>query len=306
MSSSFDMPKRASEKPVWKLPHPIIPFSGNPESLKSVTISSNSETPTPLTKPRAKSLSAVDVERCTKPCKDSHKKNSLKKLLNMKLSICFMKSDLQKFWSKHSHLGDTTSGSLAGGEQRGSESDWHGLLVGEEKRSKPIKAYSADNYSLESHKKRKKLRGHTSAANGPRAESLDDQMLSRESSLQAPCKSVTSDCVPEYENIRHYEEIPEYENLPFVMAMGKLPSWNDGTPAAWRTLMQMCMRYRSRMKLQTASSNSDPDTSIPVLEHPRRDKVIWTLVLVTFLQMKRKSSTVQMKMMSALLLVKGA
>ena len=43
-----------------------------------------------------------------------------------------------------------------------------------------------------------------------------------------------------------------------------------------------------------------------VLEHPRRDKVIWTLVLVTFLQMKRKSSTVQMKMMSALVLVKGS
>ena len=43
-----------------------------------------------------------------------------------------------------------------------------------------------------------------------------------------------------------------------------------------------------------------------VLEHPWRDKVIWTLVLVTFLQMKRKSSTVQMKMMSALVLVKGS
>ena len=43
-----------------------------------------------------------------------------------------------------------------------------------------------------------------------------------------------------------------------------------------------------------------------VLEHPRRDTVIWTLVFVTFLQMKRKSATVQMKMMSALLLVKGS
>ena len=233
MSSSFDMPKRASEKPVWKLPHPIIPFSGNPESLKSVTMSSNSETPRALTKPRAKSLSAMDVERCTKPCKDSHKKNSFKKLLNMKLSICFMKSDFQKFWSKNSQLGETTSGSLAGGEQKvaGGESDWHGLLVGEEKRGKAIKAYSADHCSLESHKKRKKLRGQTSAANGPRAESLDDQMLSRESSLQAPCKSVTSDCAPEYENIRHYEEIPEYENLPFVMAMGKTPEleWQNSS-----------------------------------------------------------------------------
>ncbi|XP_006179932.1 FYVE, RhoGEF and PH domain-containing protein 6 isoform X2 [Camelus ferus] len=221
VSPSFDMPKRTSEKPVWKLPHPIIPFSGNPESLKSVSISSNSEPSTALTKPRAKSLSAVDMERCTKPCKDSQKKSSLKKLLNMKLSICFMKSDFQKFWSKSSQLGDTTSGNLLGGERKGSESDWHGLLVGEEKRNKPIKAYSADNYSLESQKKRKKSRGQTSAANGPRAESLDDQMLSRESSSQAPCKSVTSGCVPEYENIRHYEEIPEYENLPFIMAVGK-------------------------------------------------------------------------------------
>ncbi|XP_034843715.1 FYVE, RhoGEF and PH domain-containing protein 6 isoform X3 [Mirounga leonina] len=225
MSSSFDMPKRASEKPVWKLPHPILPFSGNPESLKSVTISSNSELSTAITKPRAKSLSAMDAERCTKPCKDTQKKNSLKKLLNMKLSICFMKSDFQKFWSKNSQLGDTTAGSLSGGERKGIESDEserHGMLV-EEKRSKPIKAYSADNYSLESQKKRKKSRGQTSAANGPRAESLDDQMLSRESSSQAPCKSITSGCAPEYENVRHYEEIPEYENLPFIMAMGKTP-----------------------------------------------------------------------------------
>ncbi|XP_068417651.1 FYVE, RhoGEF and PH domain-containing protein 6 isoform X1 [Eschrichtius robustus] len=245
VSSSFDMPKRASEKPVWKLPHPIIPFSGNPESLKFVTISSNSEPPTALTKPRAKSLSAVDAERCTKPCKDSQKKNSLKKLLNMKLSICFMKSDFQKFWSKSSQLGDATSGSLAGGERKGSESDWHGLLV-EEKRNKPIKAYSTDNYSLESQKKRKKSRGQTSAANGPRAESLDDQLLSRESSSQAPCKSVISGCAPEYENIRHYEEIPEYENLPFIMTVGKTPE----------------------LEWQNSSSVEDTDANVYEVEEP--------------------------------------
>ncbi|XP_077628289.1 FYVE, RhoGEF and PH domain-containing protein 6 isoform X2 [Crocuta crocuta] len=222
MSSSFDTTKRTSEKPVWKLPHPILPFSGNPESLKSVTVSSNSEPSTAMTKPRAKSLSAMDVERCTKPCKDSQKKNSFKKLLNMKLSICFMKSDFQKFWFKNSQVGDTTTGSLSGGERKGIESDWHGTSVGE-KKSKPIKAYSADNYSLDSQKKRKKSRGQISAANGPRADSLDDQMLSRESSSPTPCKSMTSGCAPEYENIRHYEEIPEYENLPFIMAIGKTP-----------------------------------------------------------------------------------
>ncbi|XP_032154113.1 FYVE, RhoGEF and PH domain-containing protein 6 [Sapajus apella] len=246
VSPSFDKPKRASEKPVWKLPHPILPFSGNPESLKSVTISSNSEPSTALTKPRAKSLSAVDMEKCAKPCKDSTKKNSFKKLLNMKLSICFMKSDFQKFWSKSSHFADTTTGHLSGGEQKGIESDWHGLLVGKEKRSKPMKAYSTDNYILESQKKRKKSRGQTSAANGLRAESLDDQMLSRESSSQAPCKSVTSLCAPEYENIRHYEEIPEYENLPFIMAIGKTPE----------------------LKWQNASSMEDTDANVYEVEEP--------------------------------------
>ncbi|XP_058424603.1 FYVE, RhoGEF and PH domain-containing protein 6 isoform X2 [Diceros bicornis minor] len=246
VSSSFDMPKRASEKPVWKLPHPILPFSGNPESLKSVTISSNSEPSTALTKPRAKSLSAMDVEKCTKPCKDSQKKNSLKKLLNMKLSLCFMKSDFQKFWSKSSQLGDTTAGSLSGREPKGIESDWHGLLVGEEKRSKPVKAYSIENYSLESQKKRKKSRGQTSAANGPRAESLDDQMLSRESSSQASCKSLTSVCAPEYENVRHYEEIPEYENLPFIMAVGKTPE----------------------LEWQNSSSVEDSDANVYEVEEP--------------------------------------
>nr|XP_054519388.1 FYVE, RhoGEF and PH domain-containing protein 6 isoform X3 [Pan troglodytes] len=246
VSSSFDMPKRASEKPVWKLPHPILPFSGNPEFLKSVTVSSNSEPSTALTKPRAKSLSAMDVEKCTKPCKDSTKKNSFKKLLSMKLSICFMKSDFQKFWSKSSQLGDTTTGHLSSGEQKGIESDWQGLLVGEEKRSKPIKAYSTENYSLESQKKRKKSRDQTSAANGLRAESLDDQMLSRESSSQAPYKSVTSLCAPEYENICHYEEIPEYENLPFIMAI----------------------RKTQELEWQNSSSMEDTDANVYEIEEP--------------------------------------
>ncbi|XP_016077257.1 PREDICTED: FYVE, RhoGEF and PH domain-containing protein 6 isoform X2 [Miniopterus natalensis] len=242
--SSFDMNKRTSEKPVWKLPHPILPFTGNPESLKSISISSNSEFSTTLTKPRAKSLSAVDMDRCTKPCKDSQKKNSFKKLLNMKLSICFMKSDFQKFWSKSSQLEDTTASMLSGGEGKGIENDWHGSL--EEKKNKPIKSYSADNYSLESQKKRKQSRGQTSATNGPRAESLDDQMLSGGATSQPPCKSVTSDCAPEYENVRHYEEIPEYENFPFVMAVGK-------------TL---------ELERQNSSSMEDTDTNVYEMEEP--------------------------------------
>ncbi|XP_073940247.1 FYVE, RhoGEF and PH domain-containing protein 6 isoform X2 [Castor canadensis] len=216
-SSSFDAPGSTSEKPVWKLPRPILPFFGNPESLKSVIVSSYSEPSTSLTKRRAKSLSAMDMGRCTKPCKDAPKKNSFKKLLNVKLSLCLMKSDFQKLWSRGSQLGDASAGNLSSGEQKGID------LVVEEKRSKPTKAYSADNYSPESQKKRKKSWGQTGPANGLRTESLDDQMLSRDSSFQAPCKTVTTSCAPEYENIRHYEEIPEYENLPFILARGKTP-----------------------------------------------------------------------------------
>lgn len=109
---------------------------------------------------------------------------------------------------------DATAGSVLSREPKGLESDWQGLVTGEEKRSKPSKAYSAENCSLESPKG--KSWGQTRAANGQRAESLDDQMLSRDSPS-------TRDCAPEYENVRHYEEIPEYENLPFVLAGGKAP-----------------------------------------------------------------------------------
>ncbi|XP_075810312.1 FYVE, RhoGEF and PH domain-containing protein 6 isoform X2 [Microtus pennsylvanicus] len=215
VSPSFsDMPNPTSEKPVWKLPHPILPFPGSPESLKRVTLSLNNEPASSLTKPRAKSLSAVDTDRCDKPCKDPPKRTSFKKLINVKLSIGFIKSDFQKFRSKSCQPVDATIGPLLSREPKGLESDWQGLVTGEEKRSKPSKAYSAENCSLGSPKG--KSRGQTRAANGQRAESLDDQMLSRDSPS-------TRDCAPEYENVRHYEEIPEYENLPFVLAGGKAP-----------------------------------------------------------------------------------
>uniref|UniRef100_A0A8C5KU42 FYVE, RhoGEF and PH domain containing 6 n=1 Tax=Jaculus jaculus TaxID=51337 RepID=A0A8C5KU42_JACJA len=237
-SSSFDMPKLTSEKPVWKLPHPILPFVGNPESLKCITVFSNNESPVALTKPRAKSLSAVDMDRCNKPYKEAPKKTSIRKLLNVKLSIGFMKSDFQKFRSRSSQHGDVTAGSLSSGEQKGVESEWHGLRKGEEKRSKPTKAYSADNCSLES-QKGKMSRGQASVASSQRAESLDDHILSRESSSQV-------DHAPEYENIRHYEEIPEYENLPFIMAAGKAP----------------------QLEWQNSSSVEDPDANVYEVEKP--------------------------------------
>ncbi|XP_004844989.1 FYVE, RhoGEF and PH domain-containing protein 6 isoform X2 [Heterocephalus glaber] len=222
-SSSFDVPKQTSEKPVWKLPHPILPFLGNSESLKSVTVPSSSEpSSAALTKPRAKSLSSADLDRCTKPCKHSPKKNSLRQLLNRKLSMYFVKGDFQKFWFRSGQLGDTSRAYLAGGERRGLGSDWCGLMAADlERRGRPSKANSVDHYSPDSQKRKKKPWGRASAADGPRAESLDEQMLSTEPSREQPGQSVTSVWAPEYENVRHYEEIPEYENLPFVEAARK-------------------------------------------------------------------------------------
>lgn len=224
--SSFDMPNPTSEKPVWKLPHPILPFPGSPEALKRVTLSLNNEPSVSLTKPRAKSLSAVDMDRCSKPCKEPPKKTTFKKLINVKLSIGFIKSDFHKFRSKNCQHGDVSTGHSLGREPKGLENNWQGLATGEEKKSKPIKAYSAENCSLESQKV--KSWSQSSAANGQRAESLDDQMLSGHASCQA---SSTSDCGPEYENVRHYDEIPEYENLPFVMARGNPPElgWQNSS-----------------------------------------------------------------------------
>uniref|UniRef100_A0A4X2MDN9 FYVE, RhoGEF and PH domain containing 6 n=1 Tax=Vombatus ursinus TaxID=29139 RepID=A0A4X2MDN9_VOMUR len=220
MSSSFDMPKliKTSEKPVWKLPHPILPFPGNPESFKSANLSSNGESFPSLTKPRAKSLSAVDMDRCNKPCKDPQKKNSLKKLLNMKLSICFMKSDFQRFLSKGSQVGETAPGRPSSRESRGIDNSQQV----DEKRGKPVKAYSAETHSPASHKKRRMYQSQVDFPNGPKAESLDDQMLSRETP-STPFNSGVSNSAPEYENICRYEETPEYENLPFTLATRRTP-----------------------------------------------------------------------------------
>ncbi|XP_043823638.1 FYVE, RhoGEF and PH domain-containing protein 6-like [Dromiciops gliroides] len=231
MSSSFDMPKliKTSEKPVWKLPHPILPFPGNPESLKSSNLSSNSESFPSLTKPRAKSLSAVDMDRCNKPCKDPQKKNSLKKLLNIKLSICFMKSDFQRFLSKGNLVGETP-GRPSSREGRGFDNGQQSTPLVDEKRGKPVKAYSAETHSPASNKKRRMYRSQVDLPNGPKAESLDDQMLSREGTPTTPFHSGASNCAPEYENICRYEETPEYENLPFALATS-----NRTTDSEWQS-----------------------------------------------------------------------
>ncbi|NWX88528.1 FGD6 protein, partial [Nothoprocta pentlandii] len=219
--SSCDIPKRSAEKPVWKLPHPILPFSGNSESLKTANVATSFNQATVVTKPRAKSLSSVDMERTDKPCKDPQKKNSLKKFLNMKLSVCLMKSDFHRFLSKGSHSMDSAVASHSPGEGHGNGSSRNIASISSERKGKSAKAHSLEISSPALQKKRQRNRSQPEMRTHQRMESLDGQVLSGEPLCQTHFTTLTSTCAPEYENVRHYEEIPEYENLPFALAAGK-------------------------------------------------------------------------------------
>ncbi|NXK32333.1 FGD6 protein, partial [Piprites chloris] len=214
--SSCDIPKR-SEKPVWKLPHPILPFPGNAESLKTANIANSFNHFTVVTKPRAKSLSAMDMDRTDKPCKDHQKKSSLKKFLNMKLSVCLMKSDFQKFLSKGSQSVDSAIANLSTGDGYGSGNNRNIASVGTERKAKSAKAHSVEITSPALQKKRQRNRSQPEMRSNQRLEPLDRHELLGDNVAQIRLNSVTSTCAPEYENVRHYEEIPEYENLPFAM-----------------------------------------------------------------------------------------
>ncbi|NXT80852.1 FGD6 protein, partial [Zapornia atra] len=219
--SSCDIPKRSSEKPVWKLPHPILPFSGNSEALKTANVATSFNHLTVVTKPRAKSLSSVDMERTDKPCKDHQKKNSLKKFLNMKLSVCLMKSDFQKFLSKGSQSMDSAIANLSSGDGYGSGSNRSIASAGSERKAKSAKAHSGEISSPALQKKRQRNRSQPEMRSNQRLEALEGHVLSGESFSQAHLHSASSACAPEYENVRHYEEIPEYENLPFARAAAR-------------------------------------------------------------------------------------
>uniref|UniRef100_A0A8C3LTX2 FYVE, RhoGEF and PH domain containing 6 n=1 Tax=Chrysolophus pictus TaxID=9089 RepID=A0A8C3LTX2_CHRPC len=259
--SSCDIPKRSSEKPVWKLPHPILPFSGNSESLKTASIAPSFSHVSAVTKPRAKSLSSVDMERTDKPCKDPQKKNTLKKFLNVKLSVCLMKSDFQKFLSKGSQSMDSSTANLSTGEGYGNGNNRHVSSVGSERKAKSAKARSVEISSPALQKKRQRNRSQPEMRSNQRLESSDGHSLPGENLSQMHLNSVTSNCAPEYENLRHYEEIPEYENLPFAMGAGKNLSleWQnssleDPSPSLYE--MEEPFQAASRLLFCTAISHS--------------------------------------------------
>ncbi|ETE62339.1 FYVE, RhoGEF and PH domain-containing protein 6 [Ophiophagus hannah] len=205
-----DTPTTSLEKPSWKLPHPILPFSGNPETFKNTKNAKKVENFSALTKPRAKSLSSVDMDRIHKPPKEPQKKSSLKKFLNMKWSVSMLKSDFQKFLAKGTQSTDYVNGDIPSGEGPGKNGNAIAMANG--RKAKPAKAHSAEIGSFFSQKGKQKNRAQNEMKINQRSKSLDEQTFS----LQGHLSSLTQDNIHEYENVSHYEEIPEYENLPFA------------------------------------------------------------------------------------------
>ncbi|KAH0616756.1 hypothetical protein JD844_028127 [Phrynosoma platyrhinos] len=205
---SCDTPKSSLEKPLWKLPHPILPFPSNLEALKKNA--KNSEPICSITKPRAKSLSSVDMDRIHKPTKEPQKKNSLKKFLNMKLSISIMKTDFQKFLTKGSQATDNSTVAFSSQEEIGKNQNVTSMTNG--RKTKLPKARSAEMGSLASQKGKQRSQAQNDTTNTQRSKSLDEQAISSQVNLN----SIAHDCIREYKNVSHYEEIPEYENLPFA------------------------------------------------------------------------------------------
>ncbi|XP_048466156.1 FYVE, RhoGEF and PH domain-containing protein 6 [Rhincodon typus] len=130
-----------SEKPVWKLPHPILPFLGSPGTVTLTSTSTNNEAN--ISKPRAKSLSSADSEKLEKSLKAPSKKNSFKRILGIKLSAK-MKTDFQKFLTKGSYSLDSAPDGLLSMESKDNNLCISGSVTGDQE-IKPVKAHSVDS-----------------------------------------------------------------------------------------------------------------------------------------------------------------
>lgn len=112
---------------------------------------------------------------------------------------------------------DSAIANLSTGDGYGGGNNRNIASVGHEKKAKSTKLPSIEISSPALQKKRQRNKSQPEMRNNQRLESLDGHVLSGENLSQIDLNSVISTCAPEYENVRHYEEIPEYENLPFAV-----------------------------------------------------------------------------------------
>uniref|UniRef100_UPI00398EFC66 FYVE, RhoGEF and PH domain-containing protein 6 isoform X3 n=1 Tax=Pristiophorus japonicus TaxID=55135 RepID=UPI00398EFC66 len=191
--------KAIREKPVWKLPHPILPFLGSPGTV-AVTSTSQNNTAI-ITKPRAKSLSSADSEKLEKSPKESSKKNSFKKILGIKLSAK-MKTDFHKFLTKGSYSLDSTPAVLPSMESKQDDNHCIPGPLTDDRKNKPVKAYSADSYH-QTAKKGHKLKNPSELPNSFPAQQECGIELQKECPHNSKAQLTEPQCLspPKYENI---------------------------------------------------------------------------------------------------------
>uniref|UniRef100_A0A8C4X721 FYVE, RhoGEF and PH domain containing 6 n=1 Tax=Erpetoichthys calabaricus TaxID=27687 RepID=A0A8C4X721_ERPCA len=185
-------PKAPQEKQRWKLPHPILPFLGHPESPRT---GNTPRTARHITagKFRSKSFSSADVERTDIAIKDLQKISFRQRMAKI--------LDFSRLLTKGSQsLDSSVTTEVNKASSRGSPS-----LQASGKKNKTVKAFSAESHSPSLQRQEIKLKGQceiqacSSSLSGSVGEP-EGYSLHQEHSL-------------EYENLPHYEEIPEYMNL---------------------------------------------------------------------------------------------
>ncbi|XP_033888088.3 FYVE, RhoGEF and PH domain-containing protein 6-like [Acipenser ruthenus] len=254
---SDNLQGQPQEKPTWKLPHPIVPFLGNSESLKNGN-AQNVPCTAPhisLGKTRAKSFSSADMTRSEISPKTGQKKNSLRKFLGMKLAVKMF--DFPKFFTKGSQLLDSSTavGNIPV-EGNGADSELNPSSPGGDGKSKLVKALSAESHSPVSQKHGLKLKGQfemqsSRLAKWDLVDEPEGPCLQTSEEGCSPTDSFTSQgSAVEYENLPHYEEIPEYMNLPFLHASGN------------RTPQSPAFGW------QNSSSLEDSETSVYEVQEP--------------------------------------
>ncbi|XP_067860740.1 FYVE, RhoGEF and PH domain-containing protein 6 isoform X2 [Heptranchias perlo] len=199
MSNNEHKAIRLSEKPVWKLPHPILPFLGSPGTVAITSTSQNNEAT--IIKPRAKSLSSADAEKPEKSPKESSKKNSFKKILGIKLSAK-MKTDFHKFLTKGSYSLDSTPAILPSVESNHIDNHCTPGSLTDDQKSKPVKAYSADSYH-QTAKKSHKLKNFSELPHNFPVQQVSRIELQKEcpQNSKAQLTEPQSLSPPKYENI---------------------------------------------------------------------------------------------------------
>ncbi|XP_036373741.1 FYVE, RhoGEF and PH domain-containing protein 6 [Megalops cyprinoides] len=195
--SMKELPATPVEKPSWRFPRAIVPFCGKQASRHGSTGDTHSKPPgSKPGKQRAKSLSTVDLEQA-----DGQKRNSFRKLLELKLSMKM----LPRLLAKGSQSLDCTS------------VEPEPYLDGHWTRADPNSA-AVQNQQGPVPNRQNKFPVST-----PPDKGVPSPLIGSDQSADGGEVFTGVESTAEYENVPLYEEIPEYMNLPFLNATGVMP-----------------------------------------------------------------------------------